>query len=383
MKKILYLITQSELGGAQKYVCELAAHLKDDFNITVAFGEQGGKGELAKELEVLKIKYEIIPHLKRKINLADDFRAIGEIAALIKNIKPNIIHLNSTKISIVGSIAAFLAKLADKQIRTSYEARVVYTAHGWIFNEPLSRRVRNSYRWAEKITSWLKDTIICVSEFDRRAALKQKIAPARKLITIHNGVHPVEFLSREASRKKLALAADPFIIGSIGNLYPNKGFRYFLEAMKTLRNSGLPVTGVIIGSGEERLKLERLAVKSGLADHFLFAGRINRAYELLQAFDIYICSSIKEGLSYTLIEAMLAGRPVIATEVGGNPELIEHNKTGILVEPANAKLLAVKIKELFDNPELMASLGEHARKKAKLEFNFQKMIKKTKEVYLD
>jgi len=111
-KTILYLITQSELGGAQRYCFDLAANLKSEFNVIVAFGEQGEKGAIAEKLKKTSIKYYAIPHLKRSISPLNDFLALIQIVKLIKKIKPDIIHLNSSKISILGSLAAFISKLS-------------------------------------------------------------------------------------------------------------------------------------------------------------------------------------------------------------------------------------------------------------------------------
>lgn len=382
MKKILYLITQSELGGAQKYCYDLAMNLKNEFEVVFAFGEQGGKGELAKDLSEVKLKFFIVPHLRREISAVNDWLALLEIIKIIKKVKPDIIHLNSSKISILGSLAAGWIKLTKKEFR-KYKLKIIYTAHGWVFNEPLPLGKKHFYKWAEKITALFKNKIICVSEFDRQIALNEKIASKRKIIIIHNGIEPVKFLIKEEARKKLNLENEKFIIGAIGNLYPNKGFEYLIEATKILVKSGLWLKVLIIGGGEAKKKLENIIRENNLEKNIILMGRLKKAYELLTAFDIYVCSSLKEGLSYTIMEAMFAGLPIIATNVCGNPELVENEKTGILVESKNAKLLAVKIKELYENTELRARLGANAQKKARLEFTFGKMVKKTKEVYLE
>jgi len=401
-KNILYLITRAELGGAQRYVLDLANNLQGEFNITVAFGKQDTNGELAEKLKIAGINNYNIPHLKRAISPIDDFLALVEIIKLIKKIKPNIIHLNSSKISILGSIASLIIKF---QV-SSFKFQVVYTVHGWVFNEPLPRWLKLFYFWAEKITALFKNKIICVSEFDRQIALTKKIAAALKLITIHNGLAPIEFYSKEEARQRIHSvipASEPessvqhheqvsglrvkpamtsnLLIGSTGNLYKTKGFEHFIKASKIISEQKISATFIIIGEGEERKKLETLIRQNNLANDFILTGRINEAAKLLPAFDIYICSSVKEGLSYTIIEAMQAGLPIVATNVGGNSELIEDNITGLLAEAGNPESLAQKIIELIKNPALKNKLGQQAKLKAREEFCLEKMVEETKKAY--
>jgi len=373
-KTILYLITQSEQGGAQAYCLDLANGLKNEFDVFIG---AGGKGALALKSKLSGIKYYEIPHLKRSISPINDFFALIEIIKLIKKLKPNIVHLNSSKISILGSIAVFISKWSIVNCQLS----TVYTAHGWVFNEPLSIWKKLFYKYAEKFTSRFKDKIICVSEFDYKTALEQKICPKEKLIMIHNGINEINFLPRQEAREKLNLPDSGFIVGSIGNLYKTKGFEYLIEATKKLSEGGTEITAVIIGEGQERKQLTELIKKHKLEDNIILAGRISEAAELLSAFDVYVCSSVKEGLSYTIIETMLNGLPIIATRVGGNPELIEDGQTGLLINSQDSNDLAEKIKQLIDNTDLQQKLSAQARIKAQEEFSFEKMLEETKKVY--
>jgi glycosyltransferase involved in cell wall biosynthesis len=384
LKTILYIITQTELGGAQTYVYDLAKNLKNDFNIFVAGGEQGKNGEIAKKIMAENISFYEIPHLIRSISPINDFLAIIEIIKLVKKIKPDIIHLNSSKASILGSIAA----------KVCYVLRVpcyvIYTAHGWVFNEPMPNGKRKFYKYAEKFTSYFKNTIICVSEFDRQTAIKEKIAPAKKLITIHNGIKKIDFLSREQAREilskksKIENQKSEIIIGSIGNLYKTKGFEYLIEAIYILiTNYQLPITTIIIGDGQEKNNLEDLIGQYNLKNKAWLTGRIDNASQYLKAFNIYICSSVKEGLSYTVMEAMQAGLPIIATSIGGNPELISDYETGLLVKANKPTLIAEKIIELLNNNKLQKKLGVAASEEANKNFFLEKTINKTKQEYIN
>jgi glycosyltransferase involved in cell wall biosynthesis len=408
MKKILYLITQSELGGAQRYVFDLALNLKDEYEITVACGEPGEAGQLAEQLKEKGISYFIIPHLKRAISPISDFIALLEIIKLIKNLKPDFIHLNSSKISILGSIAylplLYKERAGGEVESANHKSKIIYTVHGWVFNEPLPAWQKKFYLHAEKITARFKDELICVSEYDRQIALQNKIAPADKLITIHNGISLIDFYDKEEARQKFSvmlarLAITPekravfrdsiasltrssrMTIGSIGNLYKTKGLEYLIRAGKILKEKNIDFKIVIIGEGPEKANLANLINNLGLSDNIILAGRINDAARLLPAFDVYICPSVKEGLSYTIIEAMQAGLPIVATKVGGNPELITDGQEGPLVEARDPEAIAAAVIKLMDDPILTEQLTTAAKTKALARFTLAKMVADTKKIY--
>jgi len=371
-KKILYIITQSELGGAQRYIFDLATNLSE-YNVSVAYGEQGDNGELSKMLQENKIKTHLIHNLVRKINIRKDWQAMLEIRKLIKKINPDIVHLNSSKISIIASLS-----------NINIKNKLIYTAHGWVFNEKLSLSKKIFYKLSERWTAKLKNKIICVSEFDKQSAIKNRIEE-NKLITIHNGISKTVFLEKDEARKKIEeisgqkININETIIGTIGNLYKNKGFEYLITSIKKVKKTKL----IIIGDGEERNHLEKLINKYNLESKVLLLGRVNNASKLLKAFDIYINSSLKEGLSYTLLEATQAGLPIIATEVGGNSEIVINEKTGLLIEPASSKIIAKTINYFLKNKNLQQTYSKNAIAKYKNYFDLKTMLQKTKKVYIE
>jgi len=375
---ILYLITQGEYGGATHYILDLAKYLAKDFDISIAFGEVDKSAEFQKLLKKHKIKYHLLPNLKREIDYKTDYKALKEIRSLIKITKPDILHLNSSKISILGSLATI-----------GLETKVVYTAHGWVFNEELSKKKKQFYIQAEKLTAILKQKIICVSEFDRQTAINYNITNKNKLTTIHNGIPDFELLTREQARDEikqklnnsdLFLKAD-FVVGSIGYLYANKGYDYLINSIRKLVDQGQNPLLLIIGGGSEKKELLNLINQLKLEDHVQLLGEIKHASRLLRSFDIYVCSSTKEGLSYTIIEAMTAGIPIVATDVGGNSELITNQKEGLIIEPGEIDSLTKAILEIKNNPEKAKTYAESSHKKAITDFEIESMIQKTKYVY--
>ncbi len=370
---LLYLITLAEAGGAQKYVADLSSLLQKEFNIIVA---SGGKPDdwLPQILQQQGIKWIKLSQLKRNISLCSDLKAIQEILKLINTVKPDLIHLNSSKISILGSIAAKLKKTP-----------CLYTAHGWVFNEPLSWPVKKIYLLAEKITANFKNKIICVSEFDRQTAINNGFDPA-KLITIRNGITTDQIDQQTAEDiranllAKLNLPNNAKLIGIIANLYPTKNITGLIQAAAQLCLQNNNLIFVVIGDGPEKNKLNQLINQYRLNKNFILAGSINQASRLLPAFDLFVLPSLKEGLPYTLLEAMAAGLPVVASAVGGIPELLQANypaKYFKLTKPNNNSQLAQTIAEMTNKNKLPTNLLETVRKN----INIEQMISATKRVY--
>ncbi len=371
--KLLYIVTQSDSGGAQKYVYDLATSSQaQNYDLTVAYGIDGDK-VLAQQLESKNIPQIEIKNLVRAICPLKDIQAVFELKKLYSSLEPNVIHLNSTKAGVVGSLAYSLMNKEYKQ-----KTKLIYTCHGWVFNESLSFLKKKLFTYLEKVTAKPKDKILCVSDYDRRIGLDYQIAKPDTLVTVHNGIDTNQsFLSKQQAREALNLPQDTCIIGSIGNFYANKGFTYLIEAASRLDNCLL----VIIGDGSLRPDLEDQIRKNKLQDKVRLLGKKERASQYLKAFDIYICSSIKEGLSYTLLEASLAGLPIIATQVGGNPEIVINQKTGIIIPVKDTQAMVNSIQLLKDNLELRHTLGKQARQHVLDHFSLSAMIEKTFQHY--
>jgi glycosyltransferase involved in cell wall biosynthesis len=377
-KKILYLVTQSDNGGAQQYVYTLAAHFSATHDVIVASGEQSNGGDLAQRLSETNARYTYLPHLKRAINPWHDLLALRQIINLIKTERPDIIHLNSTKISILGSLAAKIIH---------HTSKIVYTVHGWVFNEQLSWRDAEYYTHLkpfavaiERLFARNKDALICLSRIDKQAALRHAIVPAEKVHVIYNGRAGAHYLPRDQARAQLHVPSDAFVIGAISNMYPAKGLRYLLEAF-ALVVSQQPAMLVIIGAGPQRRALEKCANALHIQDRVRFAGAQPEAARLLPAFDVYTLPSTKEGLPFALIEAMQASLPIVATTVGAIPEVLTHEKNGLLIAPAQAGDLAAALLRLRDDESLRARLGVAAQQTAQEKFSVEEMMRKTKAVY--
>ena len=396
-KKILFLVTQSEFGGAQRFIYRLITNLDlAKYDISIAAGPEGNNADgLLFNLQNKGFKIFPLKFLKRAINPIIDFWGLLEIYRLIKKEKPDILFLCSTKAGILGSLAATL-------IPKSYllNPKIIYRIGGWTFNDPWPKWKKNLYLWLEKKTAKFKDFIVNNAESDRQQAIRLGIKPKREIITIYNGIDTgsLRFLPSDEARSFLegkiqsSLSRSQFtprstplnagvkgrckgdlkaVIGTIANFYPPKGLEYLIEAAKLLDDPQKKF--IIIGEGTGRMELEDLIKKNNLNNVFLI-GAMSDAWKYLKAFDIFVLPSVKEGFPWTIIEAMAAGVPVIATNVGAVPEIIENNESGILIEPRDPKIIADSIEKLINNKDLIEKFAQNGRKVVEDKFSLEQMV---------
>ena len=396
-KKILFLVTQSEFGGAQRFIYRLITNLDlAKYDISIAAGPEGNNADgLLFNLQNKGFKIFPLKFLKRAINPIIDFWGLLEIYRLIKKEKPDILFLCSTTAGLLGSLAATL-------IPKSYllNPKIIYRIGGWTFNDPWPKWKKNLYLWLEKKTAKFKDFIVNNAESDRQQAIRLGIKPKREIITIYNGIDTgsLRFLPSDEARSFLegkiqsSLSRSQFtprstplnagvkgrckgdlkaVIGTIANFYPPKGLEYLIEAAKLLDDPQKKF--IIIGEGTGRMELEDLIKKNNLNNVFLI-GAMSDAWKYLKAFDIFVLPSVKEGFPWTIIEAMAAGVPVIATNVGAVPEIIENNESGILIEPRDPKIIADSIEKLINNKDLIEKFAQNGRKVVEDKFSLEQMV---------
>ena len=380
-KNVLFIITQSELGGAQKFLAQLISQLEPNrFEIAIAGGADGNK-EVAAMLPA-NTKYITVRHLRRNPNVFNDVASLFELRRIIRDFKPDTLFLTSSKAGFNGSWAA-------KMLPAGFpRPKVIYRIGGWTFNDPWPWWKRLGYRWLEKISAGWKDIIIVNNKHDYDQAIRYGIKPREKLALIYNGIDPYKLDFLESGEAKIRLhefiaktrgsfLREGLTIGIIANFYPTKGLQYLIEAFKILETYNLkPNTYnlILIGDGPERENLESRIKNLELSNKIILAGRIPDAYKYLKAFDVFVLPSVKEGFPWALLEAMSARLPVIATAVGANPEIIENEKNGLIVPPANSHALAGAINRLVASEHLRRELGIQAHQTVLHRFTVRKMV---------
>ncbi len=372
MKKVLYCITKSNWGGAQRYVFDMATAAKEaGFDVIVAYG---GEGDLARRLQEVGIRGVSIPALGRNVSIAD-LAAYRSLHTLFKNERPDVVHLNSSKVGMLGSIAARVAKVP----------RIIFTAHGWAFNEDRSWWQKAAIWLAHYATVLLTHYTIAVSHAVLRGARHMPFV-AHKIILIPLGISVPNFLSREEARAALAqkagASADSALwIGLLAELTWNKGLHHLIRAASELKQRGAQFVVYILGEGEERKFLETLIEEQGLQAEVRLPGFVANGQEYLRAFDIFVLPSHTEALSYALIEAGYAGLPVVASNVGGVPEVVDDKMSGLLVPPANPAKLAEALGLLIENAEKRQQYGQALRAAVEKKFALTRMCEQTLVLY--
>ena len=330
-KRILYVITKSNWGGAQKYVYDLAlADKKNHNDVAVACG---GQGEMYARLSEIGVRVFGIDSLIRDVSLLREIKSFVHLLRIFFRFKPHTIHLNSSKIGVLGSIAGRIYNLFSRQ-----RAQIIFTAHGWAFNEDRNILWRTLIRIASYLTIILSHKTIVLSKFEY-GQVAGWLGCHRKLEIRKLEIGPIEFHNRElarqiiAGRLNLQTSLDGKWIITIAERHKNKGLRFGIEAYSKLKN---PPYWIIIGEGEDRVSLEKQISDLKLSSKIFLVGYMENASSILRAGDIFLLPSIKEGLPYVLLEAEQAGLPIIATSVGGIPEYFTNSRNTI-IEPKNSQ----------------------------------------------
>lgn len=383
-KKILFIITESDWGGAQRFLIEFLPRfikLYPDIEITVAVG---GKGHIIQTLaqngcEVIHIKGLTAAHFSP----IKDIKVFFKIITLFKNISPDLVFLISTKAGFYGSIGAFIYKILYRK-----KLKIIYQIGGFAFTERVNVIRKIVYTWIEKYTSWLKDYIVVNSQNNFDLAIEKRITSPHKLKCIYNGIDLNIFtknLSPKENAKNFLVPKTnkQIIIGTIANFYRNKGLHILVQAAHQLLQRSPQLKDsllfIIIGDGIEKNFIESKITLYGLTDIFCLTGAIPHAGKYLKAFDIFVLPSLKEGLPWTIMEAMAAPLPIIATDVGGNKEIITDGENGLIIPPQDPNALEQALLDLLSDKERRAYLAQRAQERVK-DFSLESTIQQYNEI---
>lgn len=353
-QRILYLVTSSAWGGAERYVARLAqASAEAGYEVMVAAGPSDGQ-ELFKALPP-GTKTFVIPGLKSSISPIKDIFVMKKISRIIDDELVDLLHCNSTKASLVGSLAAWGSRRKPK---------VVYTAHGWAFLERRGPLFRAVVLGAEQAAARFRDATIVLSEKEREVALKNNLATRKNLHLIPHGIDADEigFLDRAAARAELARLAGTelgasTVVGTIANAYPAKALPLLIGAFGAVP---APTRLVIIGDGPDMHLLRAARDASPAKSRVHLLGAVPEAARLLKGLDLFVLASLKEGLPWTIIEASLAGVPILATKVGGIPEAVRDGDEALLIPPGDLKALSEAMGRILTDAALYAKLKSGA-----------------------
>ena len=355
---ILFVITRADaIGGAQVHVKDLAIALqKDRHEVLVLTGQQGVFNEDLREAKIKSIPCEF---LQKQINPFLDGKSLRYILYAISEFKPDLIAAHSSKTGILSRLASRISQVP-----------CVFTAHGWSFTAGIPQPHRTIYRMLEKATIRFADKIICVSKYDRTIGIKAGVS-AKQLTVVHNGMKDIDshLMANQTQSQVVKVAM-------IARFDRQKDHETIIEAFQ-----GLNAELILVGDGPNMLKAQQQVEKLKLGKQVKFLGFRQDIAQILAQVQIFALISNWEGLPCTIIEAMRAGLPVVASDVGGVKEIVIDRQTGYVIPRGDVTTLRSKLSYLISNQSARTSMGILARQKYESGLTFEHMYSKTLAIY--
>jgi glycosyltransferase involved in cell wall biosynthesis len=384
--KIVHIITRLDKGGsAQNTLLTVLGTDMKKYDVLLFKGptvesrmSQDENASVMADLQkaqLKRIKFVTIPFLVRRINPAYDVWALIYLFLLLIKEKPAIVHTHTSKAGFLGRLAAKLARIPI----------IVHTPHGHVFFGYFGPLKTQMFILLEKYAARITDRIVALTKGEKEDYQFYKIAPEDKIIVINSGVEleKIKDLSleeRQNLKRELGIPEKSFVVGTAGRLEPVKGPEFLMEAAKDILSNYPQTYFVFAGDGPLRQRLERKAYELGINTNMRFLGWRNDVTRVISIYDIFVFPSLNEGMGRVLVEAMALGKPVVASNVGGIPDLVTHGKTGFLVPPKNPGQLAKYIQILIEDEGKRKRLGQ-AGKEMALNFKKEIMVEKIAELY--
>jgi glycosyltransferase involved in cell wall biosynthesis len=361
--KIAYIVTTaSPIGGAQIHVRDLAgAAAAQGHSASVI---TSGSGAFIEDLRRLGIPVRVLRHLGVPIHPLRDLRALREIHAALVELRPDLIAAHSSKAGILG-------RLAGRSLRVP----VIFTVHGWAFTPGVPSLQAAVYRQAERLVAPLATKFITVSEYDRQLGLAARIAGADRMVTVHNGMPDI------AEDRRADPGRVPVRLVMVARFGAQKDHATLFRALAELRDHRWELH--LVGEGPLMGEMQALARELGVAERVQFLGQRNDVDRILSQSQISLLVTNWEGFPLSILEAMRAGLPVIASSVGGVSESVIEEETGYLVPRGDARRLRDRIERLLTSPELRVRLGGNGRVRYQREFTLTHSVSRTLDVYRD
>ena len=379
---IVHVIARLNVGGAALHVLQLAreqAQRGHDVLVvagTLAAGEESME-YVADELGVHVLK---LPLLQRELSPRADAAAILALRELLRQRRPDVLHTHTAKAGATGRLAALAVGSARPRA-------IVHTYHGHVLSGYFSRRWERVFRLIERLLSHTAGTLVAVSNEVRDDLVRFRVAPAERFVVVPYGFDlPAWSEADEAARRRLRaqVGADArFVVGWAGRLTAIKRPLDLVRTLGGLLERDVDALLVLVGDGEDRPAVEALAAELGLRDRCRFVGFQQRMRDWYAAFDAFLLTSANEGTPVAAIEALAAGRPVVATRAGGTGAVVANGETGYLERIGDTEALAARLALLARDPELGARMGERGADDVRERFTIGRMADEIEAVYRD
>ncbi|MEF3280985.1 MAG: glycosyltransferase family 4 protein [Elusimicrobiota bacterium] len=352
--KLIYIITRLDWGGSSENLIELAEGFYNEGNDIILI--YGGSA-----LRNFKFKSYHIPTLRREINLIYDLKTFWKIFNIIKKEKPDIIHTHTSKAGIIGRWTAFFYNLTHFR-----RIKIIHTPHGHIFYGYFNRLKSYLFLFIEKISSLITDKLIALTENEKKESINFGVAKEDKWLVIPSGISYDIKIANRNLKKELLISEDKIVAGTAGRLEKVKGMEYFVRSLKYLMNILMlndinkDIVYLIVGDGSELNYLKEISLKDNVSSKIIFTGYRKDVVDLINIMDIYVQSSLNEGMGRAVVIAELLSKPVIASNVCGLKDLVQDGYNGFLVESQNSLQIAIKIYDLIKDEELRIKMGKNS-----------------------
>jgi len=382
--KIAHIITRLDRGGSAQNTLLTCLGLTERYELVLVHGlslesqmtdwEKKAVESGIKEANTGGIKIVAIPSLVRKISPVQDLWAFFCLWRLMIRERPSIVHTHTSKPGILGRWAA---KMAGVPI-------IVHTPHGHVFFGHFGPLASRFFLMIERYTASITDCMVPLSEGERNDYIAFSVSNPDKMVTVHSGVEIDRYMTVEvnAEGKKKSLGLDPkgLVVGTVGWLLPIKGPMHLLNAMARVWQSHPETSLVFVGKGDLEKELREEALRMEASGRVSFLGWRDDVPEIMQILDIFVLPSLNEGMGRVLVEAMAAGKPVVASRVGGIPDLVKHGQNGFLVGPGDIEGLSLAIRKLLMDKKMRDKMGMKGRTMAQ-NFGVEKMVEKIDALY--
>jgi len=368
---LLFIITKLELGGAQKQLLSIIAHIdRGRFNIFLFTARNGLLLDdfiSIKDIAVKRSKF-----LDRPINPLKDFFALIEICLFIKKEKITIVHTHSSKAGVLGRLAA---KMAGVKV-------IIHTVHGWSFNNYQNVIKRKFFIWLERFIARFTDSIVVVSYHDKQKGLLNRIGREDRYKLIHYGIEYSKFnVENNIIRKELGINQNDLLVCMIACFKPQKAPQDFIKAASKVIEIFPNAKFLFVGDGILRRQLEIMIEKYNLQTSVILASWRRDIEKILSATDIFVLTSLWEGFPVSVLEAMASSCPVVVTRTGGVEEIVIEGKNGFLAWPRDIDKVVESLSNLLKDGSLRKKIGRNARDFLNSDFCLDTTIKSNQDLY--
>ena len=378
--RILRVIGRLNVGGPALHVAYLSAGLAErGYETTLVAGNVArGEDSMAFVAENLGVPVLRLDEMRRDISPVRDARAVAYLARLIRETRPHILHTHMAKAGGVGRLAALAA-------RESRPPVVVHTFHGHVLRHYFDPVRSGAFRLLERWLARTTTALVAVSPQVRDELVELRVAPAEKFVVVRLGIELAERVGaddgRVEQRRLLGIPPERFVVGWIGRMTAVKRTEDVLRTFRGLRESGVDACLCLVGDGPDRPALERRAKELGIMRDTLFLGFQHDVAPFYGAFDALLLPSVSEGTPVSAIEALAAGKPVVATRVGGVPDVVRDGEDGLLAEAGAIDDLSERLTRLARDPALRERMGAAGRERVVNRYGVGRLVDETDSLY--